>query len=131
MESYFQFARYAVIGVAHNVIGYLVYLYFTWEGLDPKVAITVLYPIGYVISYMGNKKWTFSHEGYHRQALFRFALTHIIGYSINLTLLYVFVDMYGWPHQYVQIVAILILVLYFFIALKLYVFKDNAFVGVE
>lgn len=126
MERYFQFARYAVVGVIHNVIGYLVYLYITWLGLDPKISITILYPIGFAISYIGNKKWTFSHEGSNKQAAFRFILAHVIGYLINLMLLYVLVDLYGYPHQYVQILAISILVFYFFIALKLYVFSVRA-----
>jgi len=80
---------------------------------------------------MGNKKLTSLHEGYHKQTIFRFALAHIIGYSISLLLLYVLVDIYGWSHQYVQILAILILVFYFFIALKLFVFKENVSVGAE
>jgi hypothetical protein len=53
----------------------------------------------------------------------RFFVAHIGGYSINLAALYVFVDMYGFTHQLVQLLVMAFLVVYFFIALKLFVFN--------
>lgn len=120
-----HFFRYCVVGTAQNLFGYILYIIITWANVDPKIAITILYPIGFTLSYFGNKKWTFSHSGGHSQAVVRFTLTHIIGYIINLVLLYVLVDVYGYNHQYIQLLAMAILVFYFFIALKLYVFKGE------
>ena len=121
-----QLFRYAMVGVTQNLTGYIIYLALTWLILDPKTAITILYPIGFIVSYAGNKKWTFSHKGGHKQAAIRFTLVHIIGYSINLGLLYIFVDLYGYSHQYVQLAAILFLAFYFFITLKCFVFRKYA-----
>ncbi len=131
LNQYFrsQFFRYALVGVSQNAVGYLLYLLITWFGVDPKLTITILYPVGFFLSYLGNKKWTFTHAGNHGSAIFKFTLVHVIGYSINILMLYVFVDIYGFKHQYVQIAAIFILVFYFFVALKLYVFSANVVRG--
>ena len=64
--------------------------------------------------------------GGHAQAAYRFVLMHIIGYLINLALLYVLVDVYGYKHQYVQLLAMAILVFFFFIVLRIYVFKSHS-----
>ena len=121
--GYTQFVRYAIVGVVQNLIGYMLYLLITWAGSDPKVTITILYPIGFTLSFIGNKKWTFLHTGDDKLAFYRFALTHLVGYAINIALLYVFVDIYSYAHQYVQLLAMFILVFYFFIAMRTYVFK--------
>ena len=125
-RGYVQFARYATVGIAQNLFGYILYLLITWSGIDPKITISFLYPIGFTISYIGNKKWAFAHTGNHSRTLFRFTLTHIIGYLFNLALLFILVDVYGYHHQYVQLLAIFLLVFYFFITLRIYVFKNES-----
>ena len=125
-DGHKQFARFVVVGVAQNLLGYALYILITWAGLDPKLTITFLYPVGFMLSYIGNKKWSFSHEGSHRQAIFRFTITHIIGYAFNIAGLYVLVDIHGYRHQYVQLLIMFILMFYFFFALRLFVFKSNS-----
>ena len=41
-----QLARYGVVGVVTNLAGYLVYLFLTWFWLEPKLAVSILYPVG-------------------------------------------------------------------------------------
>ncbi len=49
-----QVARYGVVGVISNLLGYLLYLLVTWLWLEPKVAVTLMYPIGAVAAYFGH-----------------------------------------------------------------------------
>jgi len=125
-NGHIQFARFVVVGVTQNLLGYALYILITWAGLDPKLAITFLYPVGFMLSYIGNKKWSFSHDGSHKQAIIRFMITHIIGYAFNIAGLYVLVDIHGYRHQYVQLLIMLILMFYFFFALRLFVFKSSS-----
>jgi putative flippase GtrA len=124
-SGHIQFIRYVIVGITQNLLGYALYLFITWAGIDPKTAITLLYPVGFMLSYMGNKKWSFSHEGKHSQAFIRFAITHIFGYAFNIAGLYVFVDMYGYNHRYIQLLLMFILMFYFFFALRLFVFTHS------
>ena len=58
-----QLISYGIIGILHNATGYLIYLFFTWLGIDPKIVVGVSYPMAMLVSYIGNKKVTFHHKG--------------------------------------------------------------------
>jgi len=124
-NSTVQIVRYVVLGISMNLIGYGLYLMMTWFGIDPKVAMTIGYAIGLAVSFLGNKKWTFSHEGQLSITAYRFLLMHLSGYLFNLGCLYVFVDIYEKPHYIVQLSAMGILAVYFFIMLKFFVFVSK------
>lgn len=121
-----QMFRYLTLGVLMNSVGYLLYILMTSFGIDPKVAMSIGYVIGLVVSFSGNREWTFSHEGSFSWAASRFFLMHLSGYLFNLACLYVFVDMYGYPHYIVQLCAMAVLAGYFFLVLKLFVFKPQS-----
>ena len=121
--SFYQLVRYGVVGVAQNSVGYAVYLFFTWLGADPKLVVGVCYPLAMLISFLGNKKYTFHHKGGTAGAGARFLGAHAVSYGINLAMLYVCVDRLGYPHQLVQLAAIFICAAFLFVALKLFVFR--------
>jgi len=108
-----------------NSVGYLFYLAMTFEGVTPKLAMSIGYAIGLVISFSGNKKWVFPHEGGFSWALARFFLMHVSGYLFNLVSLFFGVDVYGYPHYIVQLCVMVILAGYFFIMLKFFVFVQG------
>lgn len=114
--------RYGIVGLLTNLAGYLVYLLITYLGMEPKKAITLLYPFGVMLGFLGNRKWTFSHDGYWLKTSVRFLIAHFIGYFINLTLLAIFVDYLGYAHQWVQAVVIFIVAGYLFLSFKFFVF---------
>jgi putative flippase GtrA len=120
-----QLFRYGVIGGFYNAIGYLIYLLITLLGVEPKLVVCVVYPTGALISYLANKKWSFSYEGRYRSSLATFIVAHFFGYGINLGFLYFFVDMRGYPHELIQIAAILSVALFLFFALRYFVFPED------
>jgi putative flippase GtrA len=101
-----QVVRYGVVGVLNNLLGYLIYLLVTWVWLDPKVAVTLMYPIGAVTAYFGHARYSFAYNGRISHGIIRYAIAHLIGYGANIGMLYVFADRLGYPHQLVQAVAI-------------------------
>ncbi|MGE9984081.1 GtrA family protein [Desulfovibrio sp. SGI.169] len=120
-----QLMRYGIVGVAQNAVGYGVYLFFTWLGADPKLVVGVSYPLAMLVSFLGNKKYTFDHKGGAAGAGGRFLLAHACSYGINLGMLYVCVDRFGYPHQLVQLAAIFVCAVFLFLALKFYVFATR------
>jgi putative flippase GtrA len=124
-----QLARYAVVGIATNLAGYLAYLLITWLGVGPKVAMTCLYLVGASASFLGNRRWTFSHRGHIGRNAVRFALAHGLGYLLNLAILVVFVDHLGLPHQLVQVAAIFAVALFLFALFRLFVFPARSAVA--
>jgi len=118
-----QFVRYGVIGVLNNSLLYLLYLLITGYGIEPKLAMTILYCLGLCTSFLGNRKWTFEHRDATKRAIFRYVIAQLFGYLLNVALLYLFVDRIGYPHQWIQLIAIIVVAVYLFLALKFFVFR--------
>ena len=118
-----QLIRYASVGIANNLVGYTVYLLVTYFGVPPKLTMTALYGIGVAIGYAGHRNLTFSHKGSVLGSGLRYVVAHCFGYLINLTILIIFVDRYGYPHQWIQAIAIFIVAGFLFIALRFFVFN--------
>lgn len=112
-----------MVGVLNNLLGYLIYLSLTWIWLEPKLAITLLYPIGATTAYFGHARYSFSYQGNKLHGLFRYVIAHIIGYSVNVLLLYVMHDHMGFPHQAVQAIAIFVVAGVLFLLLRYFVFN--------
>lgn len=117
--------RFALVGVASNVLGYAVYLLVTYWFLGPKLAMTILYAMGVIVGFVGNKKFTFRDQSGWWSTGLKYLIAHTLGYAVNFALLYVFVDQMRYPHQIVQAVAILVVAAYMFLALNVFVFKRS------
>lgn len=123
--KFHQIVRYATVGILVNFGGYLGYLLITWVGIEPKKAMTMLYILGAGIGFIANRRWTFSYGGNVHNNLLRFFLAHAGGYLINYLLLFEFVDQFGYPHQWVQALAIIVVAGYLFITFRYYVFPTE------
>jgi putative flippase GtrA len=120
-----QVVRYGVVGVLNNLLGYLIYLLVTWFWLDPKVAITLMYPIGAATAYFGHAKYSFTYNGRTSHGIVRYVLAHFIGYSVNIAMLYVFSDRLMYPHQLVQAVAIFVVAGILYLLFRYFVFPNR------
>lgn len=117
-----QLLRYAVVGLLTNAAGYLVYLALTWLWLEPKAAVSVLYPIGVLMGYFGHARYSFAYEGTFGRGLARYLAAHAAGYALNVSLLYVFSDRLGYPHEAVQAAAIFLVAGVLFLLFRFFVF---------
>ena len=117
-----QLIRYGVVGASSNVIIYFVYLLITYLGVEPKIAMSLIYFIGAFIGFVGNRKWTFAHHGDASSAALRYVWAHLFGYMLNFIILFTFVDRLGYAHQWVQAVAIIIVAVFLFVVFKYFVF---------
>lgn len=116
-----QLLRYGAVGLAVNFLGYVVYLVVTlW--LEPKLAVTVLYPVGVLMGYFGHARYSFRFAGHRGRALARYIGAYVAGYLVNEMLLYVFTDRLGLPHQAVQAAAIFVVAGILFLLLRFFVF---------
>jgi putative flippase GtrA len=120
-----QLVRYAVVGMVSNLLGYSVYLLATCAGAPSKTTMSILYLTGAIVGFIGNRQLTFSHEGDLLGTGVRYVIAHSLGYLLNLTMLVVFVDKFGYPHQLVQGFAIFVVAVFLFVAFKLFVFTKT------
>lgn len=120
-----QVRRYGIVGVLNNLLGYLIYLLITWFWLDPKIVVTLMYPIGAVTAYYGHAKYAFSYNGRHSHGLVRYFIAHLIGYGTNIGMLYLFWNRLSYPHQLVQAVAIVVVAGVLFLLFRYFVFSER------
>lgn len=120
-----QFARYVVVGLVSNMIGYLIYLVLTRIGFEPKLAMSLMYGIGVIQTFLFNKRWSFRFSGAATPALVRYATAYALGYVINLLALMLLVDQAGLPHQLVQGVMIVFVAVMLFLAQRYWVFPQE------
>lgn len=126
-RSLIQLVRFGALGVTTNVLGYLLYLGITYVGVEPKVAMSVLYCVGVCTNFVGSRNWVFRSDANMLGASIRYVAAYAIGYVVNYGILVVFVDHLGYPHAYVQAGAIVIVACYLYIALKFLVFRQASF----
>jgi putative flippase GtrA len=88
--------------------------------------MTILYSIGAGLGYVANRKFTFrSHAGILSSGL-KYVIVYGMGYLMNLSLLIYFSDQLGYPHQWVQGMAIFVVAGFLFLAMRYFVFKGVA-----
>ena len=121
-----QLFRYGLVGIASNLSGYLLFLLITYWGVEPKIAMTLLYVVGATIGFIGNRQWAFAQSGTVLESGARYVIAHMFGYLINFLLLFVFVDKLGYSHQWVQAVAIFVVAGFLFVVFKYFVFRKTA-----
>jgi putative flippase GtrA len=120
-----QLLRFAAVGVASNVIGYLLYLLITHLGAAPKLAMTVLYGVGVLMGFVGNQKYTFAHQGGLMATGWRYLMAHGLGYLINLAIQIIMVDHLGYAHQLAQAFGICVVAVFLFVVFKYFVFVST------
>lgn len=121
-----QLIRYGIVGVASNAVGYLLYLAITAAGMDHKLAMTLLYAVGVAQTFIFNKRWAFRSDDSTGSALVRYIVVYALGYLINYSVLFLLVDRAGMPHQLIMAALIVLMVMYFFLAQKFWVFRKRS-----
>lgn len=120
-----QFIRYASVGIASNLSLYLAYLLLTASGIGHKTAMTSLYALGVLMTFVANRAWSFKHKGAMHTALVRYAAASLFGYALNWLFLWTAVDILRLPHQAVQAIAICIVAGCLFLLNKFWVFAPR------
>lgn len=119
-----KLVRFGLVGIYSNLAGYLIYILITHAGLDPQKAMTLLYIISAGTGYIGYKKWTFRcSDQSHIKTGLRYTVAHITGYSINLLILNMMISL-GYAHQLAQACAILLLIIFFYVSYRFFVFPQ-------
>ena len=117
-----QLTRYVIVGLVSNAVLYVFYLGLTAAGMGHKLAMTLLYALGVVQTFVFNRRWTFRFRGAVPGAAVRYLAAYAAGYAANFLSLYVFVDRLGVPHQAVQGASILAVAVLIFAMQKYWVF---------
>lgn len=123
-----QSIRFILVGLALNLVLFMLYLLLTSQGISPKLAMTGLFALGTMQSFIFNKRWTFTHQGFLGASFLKYVAIYSAAYLLNLIALIVLVDNLGFTHQVVQGVTIISLALVLFLLQKFWVFRSPSIV---
>jgi putative flippase GtrA len=96
-----QLARFILVGVISNGVAFVVYLLLALV-IRPVVAMTFLYGVGFIVSFVGNRSFTFKNSSALVPTVLRFTLMHLVLYTIRYGVFSYFVTYLCLPHQVVQ-----------------------------
>lgn len=131
MSVQIELIRYGIVGIATNALIYALYLALTALGIGPKFAMSLLYMVGVLQTFVFNKAWTFRYTGQARLAFWRHVVLYSAGYAINFVLMTILVDAVLWPHQLVMAGLVVLMAVFFFVGQKFWVFRKSSAFGAE
>lgn len=92
----------------------------------PVPATLCGYVAGGIVSYVLNRRLTFTSRREHREAIWRFALVAGVGFLLTGLLMALFVTRWGAPYLAAQVVTTGCVLVWSFLAHKLWTFADVA-----
>jgi putative flippase GtrA len=119
-----EFLKFVAVGVLSNLVLYAIYLALTYLDVGHKLAMSLLYVIGVIQTFIFNKRWSFRHRGGSPIPFLRYVTIYALSYVFNLAVLVILVDRMGFPHQIVQGAMIVAVAILTFVLQKYWVFRS-------
>ena len=111
-----QALRFAAVGVLNTAVGLgVIFAGMAVLGLGDVAANALGYAVGLVVSFLGNRSWTFRHRGPWRGALVRFVAVFAGAYLVNLLTMLSVRDGLRWGSYAAQIAGTLAYPIVFFL----------------
>ena len=125
MKRSITFVKFIVTGLVTNTFSYSMYLLLTIKVFPPYQALSIIYPLTILFSYLMNKGYTFRNKGKVKTTGFKYIITYLIGYLFNLFSLSALVHLIDLPHQYLQLFIVFVTAILNFFILKTFVFRNS------
>lgn len=121
-QSLSQAIRFSIVGLISNLSLYVIFLILVDGGFDSKIVVTLLYIAGLSVTFIFNKRWSFSHRGRVKQSVKRYLTLYGALYLTNMLVLWVSVDFLSQPHAVVQAFVVATFIPIVFFAQRYWVF---------
>jgi putative flippase GtrA len=119
-----QIAAFAGVGVVAAVVHYgLLIALVEASGLGPVPATLAGYIGGGVVSYALNRRHTYASDRPHGEATWRFALVAFVGFLLTGAFMHLFTTVLGAPYLPAQLVTTGIVLVWSFLANKMWTFR--------
>jgi putative flippase GtrA len=122
-----KFIKFSIIGFVNTASSYFLYfVLLEFAQVNYLIASAVSYVVGILISYFGNKYWTFRliRSGW-RLEFIKFMILNIAGLAINTLIMLLLVGNYKLDPLIAQLIALSVVIFYNFFGSKFWVFRDT------
>ena len=118
-----QFIRYAFVGIAQNTAAFALYLGLTAYGSGHKTAMTLVFVAATCATFYLNRSWSFRSRASCGPALLKYFALYGLAYALNWLGIWLLVDKFGYPHEWVQLALIFATAVFLFVSLRIWVFR--------
>lgn len=119
-----DFIKYGVIGVGGTLLQTGTLLLYVEKGHgSPLVGSTLGFVLSLLFSYAANARWTFKQSKRSASVLVKYTVVSLAGLLLNLLILYLFDQVFGWWYVYGQITSIVLVPIHNFILNKAWAFR--------
>jgi len=115
--------KFVFSGVLINGISFLLYLFFVWLGVSPKISLSFLYWVAVVYTFFINRSFVFNHEGKLLFSFVKHLSVYAVGYLISISIMTFALDWMALNHLYSMAFASVVMPIYFYLMQKHLVFK--------
>lgn len=121
-----RWVRFGIVGGISTVTYWCIALGLKWGGLLPVLLTNALaYGIGFGVSYLGHRTWTFHSRGSHRSELPKFALTQGIGLMLNTAIIAMLMH-WGSPYTPAMVIATFCVPVVVYFISRFWVFRETS-----
>lgn len=120
-----RWVRFGIVGVLATLSYFVPAFYFDRAGIPVFVNNTLSYLIGFVVSYTGQRTWTFQSKASHGSTLPKFLAVQVCGFGLNTFIIWLGMYM-GLTYIMSMSVAIVCIPAVTYIINKVWVFRVPA-----
>jgi putative flippase GtrA len=125
-DTLIKFGKFSIVGFVNTASSYLLFfILLKFAHVNYLVSSVSSYILGILISYFGNKYWTFrSIRSVWRLEFIKYMILNIIGLALNTLIMFLMVENYKLNPYVAQIVAMSVVIFYNFFGSKFWVFRE-------
>jgi putative flippase GtrA len=120
-----RFIYYCLVGLATNVIGYIVFYIGVRQQIGTNVSIALSYTLTCVIGMFMNSKITFRGQGEMLRGYVKYLIQYVVLYFVNILLTKLFVGIFAVNVYVSQVICIGIIAVVGYVSSALLVFKPK------
>jgi len=121
-----KFIKFSIVGFVNTSGSYLLFfILLELAKVNYIIASVSAYILGTLISYIGNKYWTFRirHTAW-RLEFIKYMILNLVGLIINTLIMVLLVENFKMHPMIAQIIAMSVVIFYNFFGSKFWVFRD-------
>ena len=129
-SNFVELIKFAFVGALGTIVNLsILYTLTEFFSVHYIISETIGFLVSVVHNYILNKIWTFKENLHERifTKYFKYTIINLISLCINLTILFILVEFYGFWYIFAEVVAISIAFLNNFTVNKLWTFKKGNF----
>lgn len=116
--------KFVVVGIANTLIGLIAIYLCKWLlGFSDALANISGYMIGFAVSFLLNRGWTFRHSGAVLPALGRFLTIFALAYLLNLATVLIAIHSFGVNSYLAQAIGIVPYTVFFYLGSRYFAFR--------